>query len=55
VVASAQVIVIVNHPPFGGNVTVSPLTGRALTTNFTIKCLKWCVEGSALLGGEGPS
>jgi hypothetical protein len=36
-----QVMVLVNRPPVGGNVTVSPRTGRAFTTNFTLACLKW--------------
>jgi hypothetical protein len=36
-----QVMVLVNRRPVGGNVTVSPRTGRAFTTNFTLACLKW--------------
>jgi hypothetical protein len=36
-----QVLVDVNRPPEGGDVTVSPVTGAALSTNFTLHCLRW--------------
>jgi hypothetical protein len=38
-----QVIVRVNAPPWGGNFSAQPLTGRALVTNFTLRCEAWCV------------
>lgn len=31
----------VNHPPSGGNCTVTPSTGRALETIFQIRSYNW--------------
>jgi hypothetical protein len=36
-----QVWVHVNHPPSGGNCSVTPTAGVALTTTFAVACRHW--------------
>lgn len=37
----SSMIVLVNQLPYGGTCTVSPLTGIALNTTFTVTCSNW--------------
>ena len=44
-----QVSVTINAPPFGGTVTVSPSSGYAFNTSFTLQALGWQSSGGSAL------
>jgi hypothetical protein len=44
-----QVAIRVARPPTGANCTVTPSRGKALTTDFRVKCWGWAA-GDALAG-----
>jgi hypothetical protein len=43
-----QIILRVNRPPTGGALSVSPLVGVGLVTNFTLACSGWADPESNL-------
>ncbi|XP_028408505.1 sperm receptor for egg jelly-like [Dendronephthya gigantea] len=49
VYGECRTTVIVNTPPAGGRCSVSPLSGVALSTNFTFRCENWTDTDSPLV------